>query len=81
MLYVIKVGRGKTTSKIECKDGVVSRATPSFRWAIGKRTDTVLKWAGGKGMSIAAYDCLDFEGSPTLGDLPTDSEIARKVVP
>ena len=37
---------------VEVKDGVVTRAAPIFRWMIGKRWNSMRRWAERKGAEI-----------------------------
>lgn len=75
---IVKIQMSATRrATIEIIDDVVTRATPAFRWAIGKSGSKTLTWAVKRGMRLEE---LDHE-TPELKDLPTDSEIIKKVTP
>ncbi len=62
---------------LETIDEVVTRASRAFKWAIGHDVVPTLAWAIKHGME---WRTMDHE-VPSLSDLPTDSEIAKKVTP
>lgn len=64
MLFTIDMSRRRRGAQVEDRGGVVIKATPSFLWAVGKNTDTVLAWVYARGGQWLHAE--EFERSPQL---------------
>lgn len=63
---------------IETWDGVVTKATPAFAWAIGRRLDTVIYHYQNRGYEVTLTDAPPMPSLSETPGAPTDAELANR---